>query len=173
MKSISFRSLYHVLKSLSDFEVFIMFWSLCQFVEAWLVFEFCIRLILKSFIPFKFKSLSVCEVYIGFWSISVFEVFPCFWSLILYFWNIFLLVWDLSFSLSLSLRSLPVFEVYINFWNPFDRYGPLLIGNILRNLSTALTFYELKWLLIYRSKHGKYWFWHIFTVVSQPWSLLK
>ena len=30
-----------------------------------------------------------------------------------------------------------------------------LIGNILRNLTTALEFLKLKWLLIYGSKHGK------------------
>ena len=29
--------------------------------------------------------------------------------------------------------------------------------NILRNLTTALEFHKLKWLLIYDSKHGKYW----------------
>ena len=46
-----------------------------------------------------------------------------------------------------------------------------LIGNISGNLITALKFHLLKWLLIYGSKHGKYWFSHIFhcnftTVVS-------
>ena len=37
-----------------------------------------------------------------------------------------------------------------------------LIGNIPRNLITALEFHELKWLLIYGSKHRKYWFSHFF-----------
>ena len=36
-----------------------------------------------------------------------------------------------------------------------------LIGNILRNLTTALEFHWLKWLLTYGSKHGKLWFSHI------------
>ena len=31
-----------------------------------------------------------------------------------------------------------------------------LIGNILGNLITEMEFHELKWLLIYGSKHGKY-----------------
>ena len=47
-----------------------------------------------------------------------------------------------------------------------------LIGNILRNLITALEFPDLKWFLIYRSQHGKYWFSHIYTVTSKPFSLL-
>ena len=37
----------------------------------------------------------------------------------------------------------------------------ILIGNILRNLTTAREFHYLKWLLIYGSKYGKYWFSHI------------
>ena len=37
-----------------------------------------------------------------------------------------------------------------------------LIGNIPGNLITEPEFHLLKWLLIYGSKHGKYWFLHIF-----------
>ena len=37
-----------------------------------------------------------------------------------------------------------------------------LIGNISGNQIIALEFHKLKWLLIYGSKHGKYWFSHIF-----------
>ena len=36
------------------------------------------------------------------------------------------------------------------------------IGNISGKLITVLEFHWLKWLLIYGSKHGKYWFSHIF-----------
>ena len=36
-----------------------------------------------------------------------------------------------------------------------------LIVNIPRDLTTALGFHLLKWLLIYGSKHAKYWFSHI------------
>ena len=35
------------------------------------------------------------------------------------------------------------------------------VGNILRNLPTALEFHYHKWLLIYGSKRGKCWFSHI------------
>ena len=39
------------------------------------------------------------------------------------------------------------------------KYVPL--RNILRNVTTALEFHWLKWLLAYGSEHGKYWFSHI------------
>ena len=42
-----------------------------------------------------------------------------------------------------------------------DKWDMFLKGNILRNLTSALEFHWLKWLLIYGSKHGKYWFSHI------------
>ena len=48
-----------------------------------------------------------------------------------------------------------------------------LIGNISKNLITALEFHQLKWLLIYGSKHVKYWFSHSFTVTLQQLSLLN
>ena len=47
-----------------------------------------------------------------------------------------------------------------------------LIGNILSSLITELEFTQLKWILIYGSKHGKYWFSQFFfynnfkTIVS-------
>ena len=58
-----------------------------------------------------------------------------------------------------------------------DKLDMFLIGNISRNLITALEFHSLKYLLIYGSKHGKYWFSHMFyynftTMVSTEGNLL-
>ena len=42
-----------------------------------------------------------------------------------------------------------------------DKQDMFLIGHIPRNLTTALEFHKLKWLLSYGSKHEKYWFSYI------------
>ena len=60
----------------------------------------------------------------------------------------------------------PVFWLFMHFSQKLQHIGSkkdiFLIGNIPGNLLTALEFHKLKWLLIYSSKHEKYWFSHIF-----------
>ena len=47
------------------------------------------------------------------------------------------------------------------------------MDNIQRNLTTAMELHRLRWLLIYGSKHGNIDFHSLFTVASQPWSILR
>ena len=60
----------------------------------------------------------------------------------------------------------PLLWLLIHFSQKLQRIGDkqdmFLIGDIPRNLITALEFHYFKWLLIYGSKRGKYWFLHIF-----------
>ena len=63
------------------------------------------------------------------------------------------------YSVKGVLHPWPIFWLFMHFFQKLQHIGDksdmFLIGNIPRNLITALEFHKLKWLMIYGSKHGK------------------
>ena len=72
---------------------------------------------------------------------------------------------DESLMLKGVLHPRPIFDCFLHFIKKLQHIGDkknmFFIGNILRNLTTALEFHWLKWLLIYGSKPEKYCVSHI------------